>query len=180
MNKIEHPIQSLASLVKASIIASILAAIILLTVVLPAEYGIDPTGIGKAMGLTVMANNAEQTVKPALSSCDERALLRQDTVKLIIPANSGLEYKFYLQKGEVLEYTWQTAGAVLYFDFHGEPQGDTTGYFKSYKEATANSDDGSKNVPFNGSHGWYWKNESGKPIEVSLKTKGNYQVLGQR
>jgi len=180
MNKIEHPIQSLASLVKASIIASILAAIILLTVVLPAEYGIDPTGFGKAMGLTVMAENAEQAVKPTLGSCDERTLLREDTVKLTIPANSGLEYKFYLEKDAVLEYSWQTGGAMLYFDFHGEPQGDTTGYFKSYKEAAADKGNGSKSVPFNGSHGWYWKNESGKPIEVSLKTKGDYQVIGLR
>ena len=30
------------------------AAIVLVTVVLPAEYGIDPTGIGRTLGLTAI------------------------------------------------------------------------------------------------------------------------------
>jgi hypothetical protein len=41
-------------LVRSTIIAAVSAVFLLTTVVLPAEYGIDPTGAGRALGLTTM------------------------------------------------------------------------------------------------------------------------------
>jgi len=69
---------------------------------------------------------------------------------------------------------------VLYFDFHGEPKGDKTGYFKSLQEDTADQQQGALITTFAGSHGWYWKNETASPISLILKNKGDYQVLGFR
>ena len=43
-----------AQLIKSTIFAAAAAAVILTTIVLPSEYGIDPTGIGKAVGLAEM------------------------------------------------------------------------------------------------------------------------------
>ena len=43
-----------AQLRRASILAGIGAAVIAVTVYLPAEYGVDPTGIGRVIGLTEM------------------------------------------------------------------------------------------------------------------------------
>jgi hypothetical protein len=43
-----------AQLVRSTIIAFITAAVLLVTVVMPADYGIDPTGIGRALNLTEM------------------------------------------------------------------------------------------------------------------------------
>jgi hypothetical protein len=56
-----------------------------------------------------------------------------------------------------LGWTAQTEhdGTPLYFDLHGEPQGDTTGYFESYAIATLRAMKGSFTSPFSGSHGWY-------------------------
>ena len=45
---------SKAKLVKSTLLSIVIAGIILVTAVLPAEYGIDPTGIGSALGLTSM------------------------------------------------------------------------------------------------------------------------------
>src|SRR5215207_3045436 len=45
---------SSAQLVRSTLIASGVAAALLVTVVLPSEYGIDPTGAGRALGLTEM------------------------------------------------------------------------------------------------------------------------------
>ena len=42
------------SLLQATAIALLTAIVILVTVVLPAEYGIDPTRIGRVLGLTEM------------------------------------------------------------------------------------------------------------------------------
>ena len=45
---------SAAKLIKSTFVAIALAALILVTAVLPAEYGIDPTGVGNVLGLTKM------------------------------------------------------------------------------------------------------------------------------
>ena len=47
-------------LVVGSIAAVVVAVLLLLTVVLPAQYGIDPTGAGRVMGLTAL--NSSGTV----------------------------------------------------------------------------------------------------------------------
>ena len=55
---------------------------------------------------------------------------------------------------------------------------DTTGYFESFTIATTNQAKGSATVPFDGSHGWYWKNTLNQDVIIELKTSGNYQVIG--
>ena len=44
-------------------VALIVAAIVLVVAVLPAEYGIDPTGLGRAMGLTELNAPASRTIE---------------------------------------------------------------------------------------------------------------------
>ena len=179
MEKIEHPVQSLKSLIKSTLLAIVLAVVILITAILPAEYGIDPTGVGQWLGLTSLSPSTDKE-KEAELLCDNNAAIKEDNVSIVIPAHSGLEYKFYLEKDKILDYSWQTEGGVLYFDFHGEPKGDKTGYFKSFQEDTADQQQGALTTPFAGSHGWYWKNETTSPISLILKTKGDYQILGRR
>jgi hypothetical protein len=77
-----------------------------------------------------------------------------------------------------MTFEWMTDGEPLYYDLHGEPEGDTTGYFESYTIATNSEVKGSFTAPFAGSHGWYWKNKSDKPIAVQLMVKGEYEVIG--
>lgn len=103
-----------------------------------------------------------------------------DTVKITIAAGKSLEYKFFIIKGSLFEYSWKTNNGKLFFDFHGEPAGDKTGYFKSYVKTTNNTSKGNLIAPFDGSHGWYWKNKTPNTIVVTLVTKGRYRILGIR
>lgn len=52
-------------LLRSTIIAIVSAAAILVTVVLPSEYNIDPTGIGKALGLAEMGEIKQQLAEEA-------------------------------------------------------------------------------------------------------------------
>ena len=179
MNDIEIPVQSLRTLVISTVSAVLLAFFILLAFVGPAEYAIDPTGIGKALGLTALAKPAQQNTKTVVSCpVGEQLASWQNIVMINVPAQSGLEYKFYIQQGAAITYQWTVDGGELYFDFHGEPAGNKTGYFKSYRETTASKSDGSLTAPFSGTHGWYWKNESAHAIQIMLKTKGQYKIKG--
>jgi len=205
MNDSNYHVQSLKSLIIAGASATLLASIILITAVLPAEYGIDPTGLGQMMGLTTLSAPTKTTNQPLAVACPvlspqpaqincpdqnntsknltqnlqkEQPPQWQDAVKITVPAGDGLEYKFHLANGVSFEYSWATDGAKLYFDFHGEPKGDKTGYFKSYKESTDNQSSGTLTAPFEGSHGWYWENKTRSPVTILLKTKGSYRILG--
>lgn len=174
MNEFKVLVHSTRTLTKAGMMAIIVAIVLLITCILPAEYNIDPTGIGKALGLTAIAQASEKSPSLVVDHGQQIHVLRNDSIDIVIPADKGLEYKFYMEKYAHLEYEWKTDGEVLYFDFHGEPEGDTTGYFESYSITTSNNMKGSLTTPFKGVHGWYWKNRSLQPITVSLTTKGYY------
>ena len=45
---------STGKLIKSTVLAAIAAGVLLVTVVMPSEYGIDPTGVGQMLGLTEM------------------------------------------------------------------------------------------------------------------------------
>jgi hypothetical protein len=201
MNSENIPVQSTKSLINASLVAVLLALLILFTAVLPAEYGIDPTGLGKHFGLNVLAqrspqaakncpetlqaqvkdkateSNVNQTIATASQQADA-AKERSDSVTIVVPPKTGLEYKFYIERDYALDYSWETDGKPIYYDFHGEPEGAKDGYFKSYASATDSKAKGSLTTPFEGIHGWFWENSSDKPITIQLNTQGVYRIMG--
>ncbi len=205
MTQENFPVQSAKSLINASLTALMLALIILFVAVLPAEYGIDPTGLGRKMGLTTFVEldrkmsrtSAENCLKPGqdqarkqiqtdtinpasdVQTLDSNKQIQwKDVIKIVIPPKKGLEYKFAMAKGDVLEYSWLSDGAPIYFDFHGEPKGAKSDYFKSYLESSQRESKGQLTAPFEGIHGWYWENDTNQPITINLNTSGSYRVLG--
>lgn len=70
-NREELP--STAKLIRSTIIAAIVAVVLLVTVVMPAEYSLDPTGVGRLLGLTEMGEIKEQLAEEA--AADEAAQL---------------------------------------------------------------------------------------------------------
>jgi len=62
-NREELP--STGKLIRSTIIAAIVATVLLVTVVMPAEYALDPTGAGRLLGLTEMGEIKEQLAEEA-------------------------------------------------------------------------------------------------------------------
>lgn len=56
---------SSAQLIKSTIVSALAAGAILVTIVLPSEYAIDPTGIGSVLGLTSMGEIKKQLAEEA-------------------------------------------------------------------------------------------------------------------
>lgn len=162
------------SLLKATIFSLLAAVLILVLFILPAEYNIDPTGIGEKLGLTVLST--QSTAKPSSDTVEPEAAVKKEAFAITLQPQEGIEYKFLMQKYQKMHYEWITNGEPLYFDLHGEPEGDNTGYFESYAIATSNTMKGSFTTPFAGSHGWYWENKSDKPVFVQLMVEGHYTV----
>jgi len=162
------------------IIAGGVALALLVTTILPAEYGLDPTGMGKLLGFSQMnkekkENNAKATKSATIRV--ETEATRHDTVEITIKPNHGLEYKFEMEEGAALIYSWK-ASVPIYYDFHGEPSSGPKGSFVSFEEKTATSANGSFTAPFKGTQGWYWTNKTLNPITIKLTTSGFYKVVG--
>ncbi len=64
---------SSAKLIRSTIISAIVALVLLVTVVMPAEYAMDPTGAGRLLGLTEMGEIKQQLADEA--AADEAAQL---------------------------------------------------------------------------------------------------------
>lgn len=107
----------------------------------------------------------------------KKSLEWKDTVVISLPVRGEKEYKVYIDENKTLGFQWETNKGDLYFDFHAEPKGDTTGYFKSFEVATKSISAGSLLTEFNGTHGWYWKNNNSFPVTITLKLYGEYKRL---
>jgi HupE / UreJ protein len=153
---------------------------------LVANYGLILAGgllfLMQMHGYEHFSNSEEFSASAEVSQKlgNDKQIAWKDNISIIIPARGVKEYKFHLAKGATLEYLWQTNGTELFFDFHGEPGGDTTGYFKSFKRSTDSQSNGSLTSSFDGTHGWYWKNNTPTPVTITLKVKGEYQRMDSK
>lgn len=168
----------------------IAAAAIMVGVVLPAEYRIDPLGIGKATGLLQLARPAEVEIAlPAGEASNAFArfypmALRTDTVEIPLAAagdadgGDDLEWKVRMQEGTTLVYSWSVAAPSeeFYFDMHGESAPTPEVKVVTYQKGTGVASNGSIVAPFDGIHGWYLQNQAERPVLVRLKLSGFYQL----
>ena len=87
-----------------------------------------------------------------------------------------VEYKYRLDTGQSLLYSWNATGAVN-LEFHAEPDGAPKGYAQTYeKRSGVTSASGTLVAPFAGIHGWFWENTTDAPITVTLSSAGFYTV----
>lgn len=73
------PPASPGRLLRSTMIALAVAGLLLVTVVLPAEYGIDPTGVGRVLGLTRMGEIKTRLAKEAAADAAADAKAAEDT-----------------------------------------------------------------------------------------------------
>jgi hypothetical protein len=195
------PVAPKKELLRGMLIAAALAAIILAVAVLPAEYGIDPTGAGKALGLTRLYQgqtavplgaataaaparkgstvSAPGEVRDLTIASPQTVAYRTDTMEVTLPPGKGLEVKTHLARGATLIYSWKTnSGAAVNHDFHGEPVNAGKDEFESFiLENGVSKSSGSLVAPFTGVHGWYWKNKTDRPVTIQLQASGFYSDI---
>ncbi|MCP3731464.1 hypothetical protein M9978_13630 [Sphingomonas sp. MG17] len=189
---------SRATLARASLAALAGGVAILVLFVLPAEYGIDPTGVGKSLGLTRMAAGEDAAqpadaapapvVAPAAyavpaqtqSNIEKKTGYRNDEKTITLAPHTGIELKARMKAGDTFNFRWTSTGPVR-ADMHGEPTGGKEDEFTDYwKQKDIQSAQGSFTAPFAGTHGWYWKNREDVPITITVKLDGFYDSVFER
>ena len=155
------------AILKATLLALVVAVLVLVVAVLPAEYGLDLTGAGRLLGLNALAS--EETT--AIVS-QERAY-KTDTIEFVLGSYESVEYKYRLDAAASLQYSWEATRPVIY-DFHAEPDGAPAGYAESFDQQTRGQSHGTYVAPFPGIHGWYWENPGTGDIAIRLTSAGFY------
>jgi hypothetical protein len=171
-------------LLRSTAIAMVAAGAILITTVLPAEYGIDPTGVGRLLGLTEMGkikrqhtDEVETEQSPvALAGAESpvAAVSRSDEITITLSPGEETEVKLAMDAGARARFQWIATGGVLNYDTHGD-NGDE---FVSYESGSAApGDEGVLEAAFDGYHGWYWSNPTEEDVTVTLRTSGAYYEM---
>lgn len=171
----------------ASAFAALVATVIFVGAVLPAEYGIDPLGTGEALGLlAISARGQVESIAPPLGSTEftpvqkgpaalYQAEYRADTAEFVLEPYEYVEYKYHLETGAGMVFTWEASSPVIH-DFHGEPDNSADGGETSYDMRETAGANGSFTAPFTGIHGWYWENPGGDRITIRVTSSGFYNA----
>lgn len=167
-----------------------IAAVLLVAVVLPAEYSIDPTGIGAALGLRrpIPAPEAPTLPAPAAQAAASASgtiglyksatPARTDEMTLVLDFGEGAEIKAAMSSGQRFVFGWTAEGGGVDVDMHGERTGAAKDEFTSYwKDSAQQSGHGTFVAPFDGTYGWYWENLGSAPVTIKLRTSGFYERL---
>lgn len=175
---------------RATLIAVGVAAILLVTVVMPAEYGVDPLGTGKLLGLTAMgqsknpvdsleasdATNEEFVLdEPAKASAQSALDEDASEVQLTLQPGEGREVKATMTAGQELAFEWSAANsAQINWELHGEEVGAPGNEYTSYEKGVSAGESGTFRAPFGGTHGWYWRNRTGTPVTIKVRALGDF------
>ena len=179
---------------RATLIAAGVSAVLLVTTVLPAEYGYDPTGVGRVLGLTPMGEMkrdqaaAERVAAPVSPDLvvDENPAPAAGAVSgqigevtLTLAPDEGTEVKATMKTGAQLQYEWSTGGPRVNFELHGEELGATSSDYTSYEKGTSAGEKGTFTAPFDGTHGWFWRNRTDAPLTITVKATGAFAKFEQ-
>ena len=117
---------------------------------------------------------AETLAKWPWSLSPQSAPFRQETVTLPLGPKEGMEYKYRLEKGAGMLYSW-TATAPLNYELHSVPDGSPKGYAEFFdNQQTRDRGHGVYNAAFPGIHGWWFENTSDRALTITLTTAGFY------
>lgn len=193
-------IPSAGTLLRSTLIALGVAILLLVTVVLPAEYGVDPTGIGRVLGLKEMgeikmrlareaaadavADGAAATAStpaaqtPTAAVATARDSAKSDVAIVALNPGQGREFKLTMKKNARVSYQWATDRGVVNYDTHGDPMPMPKGFYHGYGKGQGKAaDSGTLVAAFDGIHGWFWRNRGRQPVTVTLRVSGDYLEL---
>lgn len=185
-------------LLRSTAIALVAAIVILVAVVLPAEYAIDPTGIGRVLGLTAMGEIKAQLAEEAAADAAADAAANEaaneaaatgaapleapppppvsvaewrDEMFFSLEPGQGAEVKLQMKAGERAEFSWASEGGAVNFDLHGHGGGRSVTYEKG---RNVSADEGILEAAFDGDHGFFWRNRGSSAVTVVIRTRGQY------
>lgn len=177
-------------LLGATAFAVAASAAILTTIVLPSEYAIDPTGIGRALNLTQMGETKTQLAQEAaidaaapaapatvtqVTAATSTVAGQSETMQLTLAPGEGAEIKATMLEGASIMFDWSVEGGHVNFDTHADAPGISYHGYEKGQQSTGQQ--GELVAAFDGHHGWFWRNRSAGTVTVTLRVVGAFSEL---
>ena len=185
----ENDLPTSSQLLKSTIVAICVGCALLILIVLPAEYGTDPTGVGELLGLKKMGEIKtrlkQEFLKENIGAKDELMVEsetgkgNQDVMEFVIAPDEAIEIKLEMKKGSMAKYKWTTQNGGLNYNLHGDGHKDFQKSISYKKGRMTSSDSGEFKSEFDGYHGWFWRNRNNESVTVTLETIGDYILIKQ-
>lgn len=159
----------------ATSLAVVIAASVLVAAVLPAEYGVDPLGTGRVLGLLNLyeaSADATASPPPGNEATPPPRVYHVESTAFTLRPSEAFEYKYRLEQGRGMVYAWRATGTVKY-EFHGDPDGPGAAVL-SYEKQDNDYAAGTFTAPATGIHGWYWENPGKEDVTITLNSAGFY------
>lgn len=162
---------------------ALVGAALAVFVVLPAETGWDPTGVGEALGLTEIADPVNVELERGQARMAQQEVLTlSDTAPAIIEGVQdsweyelgpfeSIEFKYTIAEGEPVAFGWEGTGE-LHYDMHAHPFEGGVEATESYVIGDAQAMGGTYTPAFTGIHGWFWENRSTDRVILQLTASG--------
>ena len=120
------------------------------------------------------ADDYEAPSVPLTAFVTQQANYQQESIDITLEPGEGMEYKYRLEPGGTLLFSW-TADALVHYELHSQPDGAPRGFAASYDmQDDRDEAHGSFAAQFAGIHGWYWENRTEGEVTISLATAGFY------
>lgn len=154
-------------------VAAVAAAAIVVAFVLPAEFGIDPTGIGGATGLTGLSGEGGSTVVDSdalqLGADGSGVTGAASDVSFTLEGYTAVEHKVRMAEGQTMAFSWE-ATAPVHIDMHAHDDVQE----ESYSQGDFEGQSGVYTAQFDGIHGWYFQNRNLDPVTITLHRVGGF------
>lgn len=118
-------------------------------------------------------SQAETLAKWPWSISLQAAPFKRQSIQITLAPKEGMEYKYRLDKGAGMLYSWTSTGEV-HWELHSQPDEAARGYAEFFDTDDGNGSHGVYNAPFPGIHGWWWENQSDRRVTIALTTAGFY------
>ena len=185
----ENDLPTSSQLLKSTMVAIGVGCALLILVILPAEYGTDPTGVGELLGLKKMGEIKTRLKQDFLKENDgakdelmvesETGKENQDVMEFVIAPDEAIEIKLEMKKGSIAKYKWTTKNGGLNYNLHGDGHKGSQKSISYKKGRMTSSDSGEFKSEFDGYHGWFWRNRNNESVTVTLETIGDYILIKQ-
>jgi hypothetical protein len=146
-------------------LAALVALLLLFIVILPAEYGYDPTRLGGKLGLTSLTGaqsgqeqSLDQVIEDLISNENlaapanadpqqpiplpnpsvsqiEGSAPKSETMRIQLDLDGKTEVKVQMRKSKMVLYSWKVTGGEVYVDFHGHDPAKGKDFWVRYEEA---------------------------------------------
>lgn len=193
-------------LVRSTLLAAAAAGAILIAVVWPAEFGVDPTGIGRTLGLTQMGEikallareadadaaapapaagtaSASRSAPPStaepttVAAAEAPPAVAARQDRMSVTLAPGQGAEIKVKAAKGIPINYDWSVSVGRVNYDTHADAPGISYHGYGKGQQSAGERGILIAAFDGSHGWFWRNRSAVPVTVTLHTNGGYSAI---